>query len=160
MIFTLALVVWHTVYREIFAVNKILRLSVTAKISRTKFFLQRNTVTVFLMQEVRCHPQYHPRRLLQQIKKWKKPSVPHLVGNVGHTGSIILTVRAEIVPYSSTFLHVLNFRGRPVPRKFYSVKFFHANFYNTEISRYTVASECSEGSATGSEAYKLHIQYF
>jgi len=53
-----------TVYREIFAVKKFSRLSVTAKISRTKFFLQRSTVTVFLIQEVRCRPQYHPRRLL------------------------------------------------------------------------------------------------
>ena len=75
----------YTVYQEIFAVKKISRLSVTAKISRTKFFLQRNTVTIFLIQVVRCRPQYHPRRLLQQIEKWKKPSVPHLVGNVGHT---------------------------------------------------------------------------
>jgi len=45
-----------TVYWEIFAVKKFSRLSVTAKISRTKFFLQRNTVTVFLIQEVRCRP--------------------------------------------------------------------------------------------------------
>ena len=65
-----------------------------------KFFLQRNTVTVFLIREVRCHPQYHPRRLLQQIKKWKKPSVLHLVGNVGHTGSIVLTVWAKIGKYA------------------------------------------------------------
>ena len=89
-----------TVYREIFAVKKFSRLSVTAKISRTKFFLQRNTVTVFLIQEVLCRPQYHPRRLLQQIEKWKKPSVPHLVGNVGNTGSIVMTVRAEIGKYA------------------------------------------------------------
>ena len=149
--------VHYTVYREIFAVKKISRLSVTAKISRTKFSLQRNTVTVFLIQEVRCRPQYHPWRLLQQIEKWKKPSVPHLVGSVGHTGSIVLTVRAEVGKYAchhsvtapvaaprfhdkcgshectslfhapQRFLHVLNFRGRPIPRKFYSAKFFHAN---------------------------------
>ena len=146
-----------TVYREIFAVKKFSRLSVTAKISCTNFFLQRNTVTEFLIQEVRCRLQYHPRRLLQQIEKWKKPSVPHLVGNLGHTGSIVLTVRAEIGKYAChrsvtapvaaprfrdkrgshectslfhtppRFLHVLNFRGRPIPRIFYSMKFFHAN---------------------------------
>ena len=29
-----------------------------------------------------------------------KPSVPHLVGNLGHTGSIVLTVRAEIGKYA------------------------------------------------------------
>ena len=136
-----------TVYREIFAVKKFSRLSVTAKISRTKFFLQRNTVTEFLIQEVRCRLQYHPRRLLQQIEKWKKPSVPHLVGNLGHTGSIVLTVRAEIGKYAchhsvtapvaaprfrdkrgrhectslfhtpQRFLHVLNLRGRPIYRE-------------------------------------------
>ena len=142
-----------TVHREIFAVKNFSRLSVTAKISRTKFFLQRNTVTEFLIQEVRCRLQYHPRRLLQQMEKWKKLSVPHLVGNLGHTGSIVLTVRAEIGKYAchhsvaaprfrdkrdshectslfhtpQRFLHVLNFRGRPIPRKFYSAKFFHAN---------------------------------
>jgi len=146
-----------TVYRKIFAVKKFSRLSVTAKISRAKFFLQRNTVTVFLILEVRCRPQYYPRRLLQQIEKWKKPSAPHLVGNVGHTGSIVLTIHAEIGKYAChhsvtapvaalrfrdkrgshectglfhslpRFLHVLNFRGRPIPRKYYSVKFFHAN---------------------------------
>jgi len=91
----------HTIYWEIFAVKKFSRLSVTTKISRTKFFLQRNTVTVFLIQEVHCRPQYHPRRLLQQIEKWKKPSVPCLVGNVGHTGSIVLTIRAEIGIFST-----------------------------------------------------------
>ena len=128
---------------------------------------------LFLIQEVRCRPQYHPRRLLQQIEKWMKPSVPHLVGNVGHTGSIVLTVRAEIGKYAyhhsvtapvaasrfrdkrgshectslfhtpPRFLHVfstLNFRGRSIPRKFYSVNFFTRTFYNAEISRYTVFS--------------------
>jgi len=134
-----------------------LRLSVTTKISHTKSFIQRNTVTVFLIQEARCRPQYHPRRLQQQIKKWKKPCVPHLVGNLGHTGSIVLIVRAEIGKYAChhsvtatvaaprfrgkrgshectslvhtppCFLHVSNFCGRPIPRKFYSVKFFHVN---------------------------------
>jgi len=69
-------------------------------ILRTKFFLQRNTVTVFLIQEVCCCPQYHPRRSLQQIEKWKKPSVLHLVGNVGHSGSVVLTVRAKIGKYA------------------------------------------------------------
>ena len=141
-----------TVYREIFAVKKFSQLSVTAKISRTIFFLQRNTVTVFLIQEVRCRPQYHPRRLLQQIEKWKKPSVPHLVGNLGHTGSIVLTVQAEIGKYAChhsvtapaaprfrdkhgshectslfntppRFLHMLNFCGRPIPWKFYCQMF-------------------------------------
>ena len=137
-----------TVYREIFAVKKFSRLSVTAKISRTKFFLQRNTVTVFLIQEVLCRPQYHPRRVLQQIEKWKKPSVPHLVGNLGHTGSIVLTVWAEIGKYAChhnvaapvaaprfpdkrgshectslfhtppRFLHVLNFHGGPYRENF------------------------------------------
>ena len=48
------------------------------------FFQQRNTITIFLIQEVRCHPQYYPGQLLQQIEKWKKPSVPHLVWNMGH----------------------------------------------------------------------------
>jgi len=90
----------YTVYREIFAVKKCSRLSVTVKISRTKFFLQQNTVTVFLIQEVHCRPQYHHRRLLQQIEKWKKPSVPHLVVNLGHTGSIVLSVWAEIDKYA------------------------------------------------------------
>ena len=75
-----------TVYREIFAAKKF---SVPAKITHTNFFQQRNTVTVFLIQEVHCCLQYHSRQLLQQIKKWKKPSVPHLVGNVGHTGSMV-----------------------------------------------------------------------
>jgi len=92
----------NTVYRETFAVKKFSRLSVATKISRTEFFLQRNTVTEFLIQEVRCRLQYHPRRLMQQIEKWKKPSVPHLVGKLGHTGSIhvVLTVRAEIGKYA------------------------------------------------------------
>ena len=35
---------WCTIYREIFAVKNFLWLSVTAKISRTKFFLQRNSL--------------------------------------------------------------------------------------------------------------------
>jgi len=73
-----------------------------------------------------------------------KPSVPHLVGNVGHTGSIVLTVRTEIGKYAChhsvgtprfrdkrcshectslfhtppRFLHVLNFRGGPYREKF------------------------------------------
>jgi len=136
------------VYWEIFAVKKISRLSVTTKISRMKFFLQQNTIAEFLIQEVRCCLQYHPRRLLQQIEKWKKPSVPHLVRNLGHTGSIVLTVRAEIGKYAChhsvtapvadprfrdkrgshectslfhtplCFLHELNFRGRPIQRNF------------------------------------------
>ena len=59
-----------TVYWEIFAVKKFSRLSVTAKITRAKFFQQRNTVTIFLIQEVDCYPQYHPKQLLQQIEKW------------------------------------------------------------------------------------------
>ena len=90
--------------------------------------------------------QYHPRLLLQQIEKWKKPSVPHPVGNVGHTGSIVChhSVTAPVAAprfrdkrgsHECTslfhtpprFLHVLYFRGRPIPRKFYSVKFFHVN---------------------------------
>jgi len=139
----------------------------SVKISCMKFFLQRNTVTEFLIQEVRCRLQYHPRRLLQQIEKWKKPSVPHLVGNPGATGSVVLTVQAEIGKYAChhsvtapvaaprfrdkrgshectslfhtlpRFLHGLNFRGRPIPQKFYSVKFFTRTFYNAEIFRYT-----------------------
>ena len=60
----------------------------------------KHRITVFLTQEVRCRPQYHPRRLLQQIEKWKKPSIPHLVGNVGHSGSIVLIVRAKIGKYA------------------------------------------------------------
>jgi len=83
--------------------------------------------------------------------------MPHLVGNVGHTGSIVLTFRAEIGKYTChhgvtapvvpprfrdqpgshectslfhsplRFLHVLNFREKAHTTKFYSVKFFHAN---------------------------------
>ena len=154
-----------TVFREIFTVKKFSQLSVTAKISHTKFFLKRNTVTVFLIQEVRCRPQYHPRRLLQQIEKWKKPSVPHLVGNVGHTGSIVL---AEIGKYAChhsvtapvafprfrdkrgshectslfhtppRFLHVLNFHGGPDRENFTPWNFFTRTFYKAEISRYMV----------------------
>jgi len=90
----------YTVNWEIFAVKKFSRLSVTAKISHTKSFIQRNIVAVFLIPEVCCLPQYHPRRLLQQIEKWKKPSVLHLVGNLGHTGSTVLTVRDEIGKYA------------------------------------------------------------
>ena len=60
---------------------------------------QRNTLTVFLIQGVCCCPQYHPGQLLQQVKKWEKPSVLHLVGNVGHMGSI--TVWAEIGKHAS-----------------------------------------------------------
>ena len=39
---------------------------------------------------------HHPRQLLQQIKKWKKPFVPHLVGNMGHTGSIVWPFRPNL----------------------------------------------------------------
>jgi len=43
----------NTIYREIFADKKCSRLSVTAKITHTNFFQQQNTVTVFLIQELR-----------------------------------------------------------------------------------------------------------
>jgi len=68
-----------TVYREIFAVKIFSWLSVTAKITHTKFFQQRNTAIVFLIQEVRCRPKYHPRQLLQQIEKWKNWSHPYCI---------------------------------------------------------------------------------
>ena len=38
-------------------------------------------------------------QLLQQIEKWKKPSVLHLVGNMGH-----MTVQAEIGKYDLLLL--------------------------------------------------------
>ena len=103
------------------------------------------------------------RQLPQQIEKLKKPSIPHLVGNVRHAGSIVRQFEPKLASiclsswcsYECTILfhtppcllHVLNFRGRPIARKFYSVEFFTRTFYNAEISRYTVFpfSFCATG---------------
>ena len=58
------------------------------KISRSKIFaLLAFHENLTRGENIRCH---HPRQLLQQIRKRKKPSVLHLVGNVGHTGSILV----------------------------------------------------------------------
>jgi len=153
-----------TVYWEIFTAKNFSRLSVTAKITCMKVFQQRNTITLFLIQEVRCCPQYHPRQLLQQIEKWKKPSIlqSHCLGRnwqvclpswcncasscLPDSWSTWQPPMYQSLPYSSTFSPHVKFRGRPIAWKFYSVKFFHANLlqrgnfpiYGTSLTTTTV----------------------
>ena len=45
------------------------------------------------------------------------------------------------------FLHVLNFRGRPIARKFYSVKFFHVNLL--QCRNFPIYSTCKVGARLG-----------
>ena len=140
----------NTVYREIFADKKCSRLSVTAKITHTKFFQQQNTVTVFLIQELRFVVILNI--ILDNCCSKSRIGRSHLYCIQWETWpyrQYSLTVRAKIGKYTchhgvtapvaashectslfltpAYFLHVLNFRGRPLARKFYSMKFFHAN---------------------------------
>jgi len=76
---------WFTIQTRVFTR---IRFSLIRILNRLNTPCKRNTITVFLIQEVRCRPQYHPRQLLQQIEKWKKPSVLRLVSKVGHIGRL------------------------------------------------------------------------
>ena len=73
-----AAVVQWTCYRISgnFRYQKIFRVVSNRENYTHEIFQQQNTVTFFWIQEVHCRPQYHPRQLLQQVEKWKKPSIP------------------------------------------------------------------------------------
>ena len=144
-----------TVYWEIFAVN-FHGCQYPQRLHARNFFQQWSSVTVFLIQEVCCHPQNTLGNSYRQVEEAICTASSR---KRGPYGQYILTVWAEIgkyayhrgvtapvaasqiwdfminmaatnAPVSSILLHIfsaLNFRGRPIARKFYCVKFFHAN---------------------------------
>ena len=98
-----ATVAAHTVYREIFTVKKISWLSVTVKITCTKFFQQWNTVTAFLTQEVRsCSlsssiPSYAIAAANREVEEAIRTTSS---GKCGPYGQYSLTAWAEIGKYA------------------------------------------------------------